>query len=211
MPNHTQNMVVAKGPRDVVQSLIAAVRTEHDRKEVPCIGGGTRTEDAWVQHFDFNKIIPEPDFIMSGKSLTAEDEDSNPGRNWLDWRRRRWGTKWNSYGMQDPEFGVLFAEFDRENRHRAFAIFYFQTAWSSPDPVLLELAELFPDLEIQAAAICEGYNFAHADAFVVSGDRLNRKVERVRKSIECDEGSVEFQRLYELVYREPLNVEGVES
>lgn len=50
---------------------------------------------------------------------------------WYDWCRANWGTKWNSYdGYADGN------------------IVEFSTAWSSPEPIIAKIAEMFPDVEI---------------------------------------------------------------
>ena len=50
---------------------------------------------------------------------------------WYDWRRVAWGTKWNSYDGY------------AENN-----IVEFSTAWSAPQPIIVKLAEMFPDVGI---------------------------------------------------------------
>lgn len=50
---------------------------------------------------------------------------------WYEWSNKYWNTKWNAY---ETEYK------DGELR--------FETAWSTPYPVLLKLSEIFPDVEI---------------------------------------------------------------
>jgi hypothetical protein len=64
--------------------------------------------------FDFNKIIPEPN---------GEEENEN----WYQWRLDNWGTKWTGYDGRFNEDQTAFT---------------FDTAWSSPLPVIKKLAEL---------------------------------------------------------------------
>lgn len=202
MPNHTQNRVVVSGNLERVEELIAAVRTEHPEKEVSLLSGdGTRVREAWVDHFDFEKIIPKPPCVLVNDALTSEDQARYRGRNWLDWNRRKWGTKWNSYQHRPPVVTVV----PPESNH-AIAVFRFQTAWNAPTPVFLELASMFPELSFTADSICEGWNFAFTDVFAweeVPHDR-EKMVRARRTSFDCSRDNVVFRTFYECVYGEPI-------
>lgn len=85
--------------------------------------------------FDFEKIIPMPCNIYM-RNIGTDEEKTYGGRNWYDQCNRRWGTKWNSVGAQcDERDGILYYDFD--------------TAWGPSEPVIEELAMLFPDARIQ--------------------------------------------------------------
>ncbi len=53
---------------------------------------------------------------------------------WYDWRIAKWGTKWNSY----------------DNQRLGDTAFQFDTAWSHPEPVLIELSKQMPSLVFNA-------------------------------------------------------------
>lgn len=84
--------------------------------------------------FDFEKIIPVPDDIFRG-DLTQEMELKHGEKTWYKWNISHWGAKWNSYDF-DP-----YAKYDEK--------FSFQTAWASPEPVIIALSEMFPDVEFE--------------------------------------------------------------
>ena len=75
---------------------------------------------------DFEKIIPMPSNIYRG-NLGPEERAIYGLNNWYDWSIGRWGTKWNAYHER----------FDEDTN-----TIYFDTAWSSPMPVLEALAKL---------------------------------------------------------------------
>lgn len=52
---------------------------------------------------------------------------------WYDWCCRYWGTKWNAYS---------FEEWDEDT-------IKFETAWSCPEPILIQLAKMYPDAQIE--------------------------------------------------------------
>lgn len=66
---------------------------------------------------DFNKIIPMP-------------EELHDNGGWYDWRIYNWGTKWNSSPISCDDYLIVF-----------------ETAWSTPEPVIKKLSELFKDIE----------------------------------------------------------------
>jgi len=52
---------------------------------------------------------------------------------WYDWCIEHWGTKWNAY----------------ENTRIDQDTISFETAWSAPEPVIAQLAKMYPDAEIE--------------------------------------------------------------
>lgn len=52
---------------------------------------------------------------------------------WYDWCCNNWGTKWNAYELEIIDDDTIM----------------FQTAWSSPEPVIEKLAEMYPDAHIE--------------------------------------------------------------
>jgi hypothetical protein len=110
--------------------------------------------------FDFNKILPQPDWKktpLTGKEtswLGSEEILGEVGelpneegifestgkhdQRWYDWNISNWDTKWNSYDVEITEVG------------NTDVIYYFATAWSPPEKVILKLRELYPDASITA-------------------------------------------------------------
>ena len=54
-------------------------------------------------------------------------------KDWYSWANKYWGTKWNAYDQIEVEFGTI----------------QFDTAWSTPYPVMQKLAKMFPDLTFE--------------------------------------------------------------
>ena len=75
------------------------------------------SDDTEENVFDFNNVVPEP----------KEAED------WYMWRVNSWGTKWNS----------SCAEITYEDEETVE--YQFDTAWSPPEPIILQLREKFGD------------------------------------------------------------------
>ena len=93
------------------------------------------SDDTEENVFDFNNVVPEP----------KEAED------WYMWRVNSWGTKWNS----------SCAEITYEDEETLE--YQFDTAWSPPEPIILQLREKFGD-DIHISAFydepsmeCAGY------------------------------------------------------
>lgn len=76
---------------------------------------------------DFELIVPAPADMFRG-ALGLGDREAHP-INWHDWQTENWGTKWNAY---------------KSDRISDTAV-KFQTAWDAPVPVIIALAEKFPD------------------------------------------------------------------
>ena len=52
---------------------------------------------------------------------------------WYDWCIEHWGTKWNAYENEQIDKDTIV----------------FETAWSAPEPVMAQLAKMYPNAEIE--------------------------------------------------------------
>lgn len=114
MPNWVNNRVQFACDQETFEKIAEAVKSDE-------------------RVFDFEKIIPMPDYIYRG-NLGRAEEIKYGTNNWYDWSIQNWGTKWNA---SNSDLVDLF-----DDRHE----FEFDTAWSDPEPVLLKLSEMFPDV-----------------------------------------------------------------
>ena len=129
MPNITTNTIILKG----IGSDNRFYSIEDDKK-----------------HFDFNKIIPEPEsatecvekygtFYLDsvderGHSLKCLDHsEGKPWFDWYGWHNEFWGTKWNAFRTEIIDDDTVS----------------FQTAWGAPDPILGKLSRMFPEEEMK--------------------------------------------------------------
>lgn len=90
--------------------------------------------------FDFNKIIPMPDDIYRG-DLGEKERAKYGKKNWYDWSIENWGTKWNACDSNVQGNTV-----------------YFETAWSCPLPLLVELGKKVGGILVFYADENIGYN-----------------------------------------------------
>lgn len=132
MPNHVTNILVVSGDADQKQAMFEAIKDDK-------FGLGS---------LDFNKVIHMPEHIFRG-NLGQSEREQYGSENWYDWSIAHWGTKWNSYGYHD------YTEKDFDG-----ATLTFDTAWSSPQPVIAALAAKYPDFHFSHKWADEdfGYN-----------------------------------------------------
>jgi len=144
MPNHVTNVI----------------SFPNDEKKVDEIRS-FMTDEASGLEFDFNKLIPMPEYIFRG-NLGAEERYKYGKDNWYDWSIENWGTKWNAYTIRWFSSCV-----------------WFETAWTSVPKIVKALSEKFPDVEMNYSWADEacGYNvgsirgirngdFDNADTFI---------------------------------------------
>ncbi|PQO47409.1 hypothetical protein C5Y93_05025 [Blastopirellula marina] len=131
MPNHTANTLEIIGDQKIIDKCVKAIQTPK-----------ALAKKERLRHIDFRQIVPMPPVIFVG-DLSSNDKEANPNRNWYDWNIQNWGTKWNAYGTEDQGDNCL----------------YFETAWSSPVPVLEALSWLFPELRFEMRSTDEGGYF----------------------------------------------------
>ncbi len=91
--------------------------------------------------FDFNNIIPMPDYIYN-KSVGKKEKALYGRNNWYDWCIENWGTKWNAYCatskvnyLTDPQ--------------TTLELYYsFKTAWYPCEPIIATLARMYRNIEV---------------------------------------------------------------
>lgn len=113
MPNHVTHIATFNGRQEDVDFLLDIIKTEENNGE-----------KQWTRHIDFNNIVPQPKSLFVG-DLSTEDEKRTRGWNWYYWNRENWGTKWNAYSTERDGNEIKF-----------------DTAWSTPYPVMEKLHEM---------------------------------------------------------------------
>ena len=119
--------------------------------------GGYYTPNAWLsdkeilEHSGREDAKTPEDLVRLGKQyLTNYREHGAP--TWYDWSINNWGTKWNN----DPETPVV----DQET-----GTLHFDTAWSMPEPIFVELSRQHPELTFDVSWADEdiGYNVGNCE------------------------------------------------
>lgn len=132
------------GDKEVEDYAIACVS---DPDDVPTLPGMRKWTEDRKGHESFGQIkerlSKDPVVVKYGKrALLAAAETGFPG--WYTWSCHHWGTKWGSYD------GVV------RKREPGMLVITFDTAWAPPEPILHQLAVLWPSLTIGAECIDEG-------------------------------------------------------
>lgn len=105
--------------------------------------------------------------------------------SWYKWCCDNWGTKWNAYENEISEDEISF-----------------ETAWSNPEPVIMKLAEKYPDARIE-------HYWADEDAGHNSGYRIfeDGKWEEYYDKEESDEAYIRYNTLWHECYVKDENGE----
>lgn len=139
MPNHISNRIQFKASED---------DWKKEEEAFAQLQALMKTEDS---PFDFNVLIPYPEPYKSLDEARNQAEKQLEGLSkeeyWqrqkqlpkdgynqggYDWCHQNWGTKWNAYEIGIDYDGISF-----------------QTAWSTPLPIWVEISKRFPDLRIE--------------------------------------------------------------
>lgn len=175
MPNYCYNELTFN-PDDVekVKKLVVSKHNQFDfNRIIPMpkslnIASGSMTDDAMklingetiTRHYPDEGDEPDPSIFFDGirspktlpelrvfARLIQSNMEKYHATDWYDWCRTTWGTKWNACD----------AVWDGNTVH-------FETAWSSPDPVLKALSEKL-DIEFEATAKEESLSFCSITTF----------------------------------------------
>ena len=97
----------------------------------------------FVEHvgevMDFEKIIPHEHVLMTSLWMS-------------DWQSQHWGTKWNACACEE----VILTPFGIDGT-RTEAIYRFDTAWNTPEPVIRKIIKDWPELDIGGGYVEEAY------------------------------------------------------
>lgn len=174
MPNHVINRMTVTGSKEDVEKLLATIRnTEEDKlidfnkilpmpEELKTVTSPVRiiSEDDYADEMiERDRRLKENpnDWFARTHSITQKMYDEYMKKfgscDWYDWAIKNWGTKWNAYDQSKGESKT------HENGDVSEIIF-FQTAWSTPYPVIRKLSEMFPlvDIEVKFADEDAGSN-----------------------------------------------------
>lgn len=170
MPNHITNLLVIKGDENRVEELLSFVKGKEEQfdfgKIIPMpeslhIVSGSNVDNAmaiirddesyfskmldyaWVKEEKIKTISQlkkrvlknlSPDDLEQGR-IALDNLKKYGHKDWYTWSIANWGTKWNAYSV----------EYDLREKNKIS----FETAWSTPFPVMNKLAQIFNDLRIE--------------------------------------------------------------
>ena len=138
---------------------------------------GGKSDDGMDLPFNCNKIIPQP--------------KDDPEFDWYNWNIENWGTKWGAYEQPNHDEIEIFKpdpansfKFITEAKDSPLRIirYPFLTAWSTLDPVVEKLSEMFPDVMIKYAFLDEGDQFAGFTYF-----KEGKMVKEIDMTTKCNE------------------------
>jgi hypothetical protein len=172
MPNHITNILRIEGSPERVKELLNTIKGKEKNHlvdfnkispmpETLNITSGSNVDNAiallkndkgyfkkmldypWVKREEIKNITQLKRRIKKGISEKEFEEAKLAIRNielyghkdWYSWSNANWGTKWNSYDNA------------RVNKNTIS----FETAWSTPFPVMEKLSEMFPDVTLHIA------------------------------------------------------------
>lgn len=177
MPNHITNQLKVTGSKQLVEELFNKIKNEKENTEehlclidfnkiVPMpeslkITSGSSVDYAllvltdnteeltkmldypWVKDegitnvSDLKKRLVKnlsPENLKEGK-MALDNIEKYGHKDWYSWSIANWGTKWNAYSQFQIEENMIS----------------FETAWSTPFPVIETLSKMYPDLTIEVA------------------------------------------------------------
>lgn len=113
--------------------------------------------------FDFNKVLPmpahQPDLSLPdpfwGEGHDVDDTvlAAFGDNTWFAWAPKHWGTKWNT----------IATEVAPPSKEGDYGVLWFESAWNSVDPVILELSEMFPTLTFRYRYELQSMKFGGVD------------------------------------------------
>jgi hypothetical protein len=229
MPNHVTNKIILLGKKEELESLLKKIRNEkenepidfnkilpmpkilHEVSSPPKIISEAEYEKEMAIFNDKKRVLSDSEKmcgITHGITQKLHDQymKKYDAVDWYDWACKNWGTKWNAY---DQSIG----EFEETNSGFGTITIIFDTAWSTPYPVIVKLAKMFPNIRMELrwadedlgsnTGICKFAQGVCTDEYMPQ-DGSNEAYELV---FELKEGSKDYFKLVDgkYVYDEESN------
>lgn len=152
MPNWCNNTVIVDGNKKEIQRFIKYVKNpftkaplsfqtilpmprELERTQSPAVIVTQEEYTKWRTQAEFNPHHGEQAMITQEMSDNLKAKYGTD--NWYDWKMANWGTKWE---IGNDDITTIF-----EDTHLSYN---FDTAWSPPEGIYVELVKQFPTLII---------------------------------------------------------------
>ena len=135
MPNWCSNQLFVEGEKKQLDAFLEFIKGYDD--------------EGMSIHFSFESIDKTPPELLAMPSpvshveqdknaIEAENVKKYNAKDWYEWRKNHWGTKWN---LDKNAYTKRYSS-------KKWAI-SFDTAWTPPIPIIERLAEKFPDLKME--------------------------------------------------------------
>lgn len=220
MPNHITNIITITGKKNEVEKCLKSIKGTGEEgatlidfnKIIPRpksldITSGSSVDNAvailkndvryfegmlqypWVKEEGLTSTEQIKEHLKSNLSpqdfeegrMAIENIKKYGCKDWYSWSIKYWGTKWNAYDQIELDFGTI----------------QFDTAWSTPFPVMQELAKSFPDLDFEVKFAdedlgnnCGAYKFENGE---LTGEYQPEGTEAMR--FACEIKGYDFEQL----------------
>ena len=181
MPNHITNRLTIIGTEEEVAQVRAKIKGEeadrfidfHKIAPIPKELEGTVSPMRIVSQEEYDiqeKKIATNDLTENEKnwgisrSLTQALADEYKAKfghcDWYGWQTDNWGTKWNAYDQYSDDANVI----------------EFNTAWSTPYSLLVNLSKMFPQVTFEVEYADEDFGYNVGKYVLLNGETIDQNI-----------------------------------
>lgn len=96
--------------------------------------------------------------LIQGKQA-LDNSDKHGFKDWYTWSIANWGTKWNAYSISEVDDSIMF-----------------DTAWSTPLPIIEELSSMFPNVKITLEFADEDFGHNCGQVVFLDGNTIDENI-----------------------------------
>lgn len=141
MPNWVSNSITIEGKPELINQIRDLVSKPY---VMPVKSNGdlaySVTDVPVESDFSFWNIISPTDMEAYPEQPDFQSDKPYAGNDWYSWNTRNWGVKWDSTNAELVN--------DEPNGENHVLVYNFETAWGTPNAVLIELTKQFPSVLI---------------------------------------------------------------
>jgi hypothetical protein len=181
MPNHITNRLTIIGTEEEVAQVRAKIKGEeadrfidfHKIAPIPKELEGTVSPMRIISQEEYDiqeKKIATNDLTENEKNwgisrsltqaLVDEYQEKFGHCDWYGWQTANWGTKWNAYEQVEHDANVI--EFD--------------TAWSTPYSLLVNLSKMFPQITFEVEYADEDFGYNVGRYVLLNGETIEQNI-----------------------------------
>lgn len=106
-----------------------------------------------------NYLVEEGRADLAQGKQALDNLDKHGFKDWYSWSVANWGTKWNAYSISEADDCIMF-----------------DTAWSTPLPVIEELSSMFPNVQITLEFADEDFGHNCGQIVFLDGDTIDENI-----------------------------------
>jgi len=160
IPMPTSLQITSGSQVDYGVAILLSQEREDDSKLLPILNyPWVKAENIKTPKKLIDHLIKQGMVNLDEARMALDNLDKYGHKDWYSWSIANWGTKWNAYAISEDDHKIRF-----------------DTAWSTPLPIIEKLSELFFDVTIKLQYADEDFGFNCGEIILEGGNIIAENI-----------------------------------